>query len=58
LATDLKRGIQEGQDEMEDIIIKKFTLDDVEKMILEDEITDGPSIAALYKFLLYKKNNK
>jgi len=53
LARDLEFGKQE-LDPNEDIAVKKFSIEDVRKMILDNKIIDGPSIVGFYKFLEYR----
>lgn len=56
LATDLfkSEGISE---ETEELQIKRLSFFQIEKMIKENKITDGPTIAAYYKLKLYLKKS-
>jgi 8-oxo-dGTP pyrophosphatase MutT (NUDIX family) len=55
LAKDLKM-IKSEPDPTELIKIRKETLANIIKMIKSNEITDGYTIIAVYKYLLYKNN--
>ena len=53
LARKLSHG-EQSLDETEEIIYKKFTLDEVESMIKNNEISCGMTIAGIYKYLLLR----
>ena len=57
LAKDLKKT-EQFLDPTEDIITRKEKIDKIVKMIKSNEISCGMTIAAIYKYLLYKDSEK
>jgi ADP-ribose pyrophosphatase len=47
LATGLRRGKAEREQEEQDLVTQEFTLPEVERMIRDGEIKDGTTVAAL-----------
>ena len=54
LAKDLKI-VESKSDATEDITIKKVCIKELKRMIIDGELTDGFSLAAINKYFLYKK---
>ncbi|MFO0703156.1 MAG: hypothetical protein U0525_00310 [Patescibacteria group bacterium] len=47
-----------NREESEEIIDQSFfTLDEINKMILDGQINDGPTITGLYYYILFKRNH-
>lgn len=54
LAKKIKHG-EQSLDETEEIIYKKFSLDEIQEMIKKNEISCGMTIAGIYKYLLLRE---